>query len=289
MYESILPLLACPSCRHDVLTFKGATEDDRLVNGTLTCSQCRHDYPIENEIATLVDPNQPGDEWQWEVDIENLETFAAFDTAYANSMPATVRQNRPLLVSRIMHVANQSEGPILDIATGRGVLLRELALLLTSDYPLIGIDIDPKVLRGLQRFLRRSGLYDPVSLIVMDVRNLAFRPASVGTVTSWFGFNNVPDPQIALQEVERVLVAGGRLATSILNVGATSPTHALAREAGFADFLTDEAVEARFSQTSLTLTGLEAITEGRWPRNPYAALPLAGEQFYHRLIFAKKE
>ena len=289
MYESLLPLLACPACKHESLSFMGHSCEGRLVDGTLACSHCTQQYPVENEIAVLVDPAQHIDDWHWEVDIESLETFAAFDTAYANSMPADVRGNRPLLISRIMHVANQSEGPILDIATGRGVLLRELSLLLTNDYPLIGIDIDLKVLRGLQRFLRRAGLYEPVSLIAMDAKDIAFRAGSMGVVTSWFGFNNVPEAWPALQQAEAVLAPGGFLATSVLNVLPDSPSHLLASDAGFADFLTEDAVRASFAETSLTLKTLETITESLWPGNPYDALPLMGERFYHRLVIAQKQ
>jgi len=289
MYESLLPLLACPACKYESLIFKGHSKEGRLVEGTLACSQCTQQYPVEDEIAILVDPAQQGDEWHWEVDIESLETFAAFDTAYANSMPADVRSNRPLLISRMMHVANQSEGPIIDIATGRGVLLRELSLLLTHDHPLIGIDIDLKVLRGLQRFLRRGGLYEQVSLIAMDAKSLALRAGSMGTVTSWFGLNNVPEAQPALHQAERVLASGGKLVTSILNVRPDTPSHLLASDAGFADFLTEDAVRTCFAETTLTLKTLETITESLWPGNPYDALPLMGERFYHRLIIAQKQ
>ena len=288
MFKSILPLLACPMCHNESLVFDGSSQDDRFVDGSLTCAGCERVYPVENEIADLADPAKSINEWEWEVDIENLDTFAAFDTAYARSMPATVRRNLPLLVNRIMHVANRSEGPILDVATGRGVLLRELALLLTTDQPIIGIDVDMKVLRGLQRFLRHRGLYDEVSLISMDAKRLALRSNAIGTVTSWFGFNNVPDAPPAMRETQRVLASGGRLATAILNVDPTSTTYRIAEEAGFSDFLTDENARINLAAATLLIERLETYAAGSWPGNPYDALPLKGESFSHRLLVAQK-
>jgi len=53
--------------------------------------------------------------------------------------------------------------------------------------------------------------------------------------------------------------------------------------------VTDEAVSASFAAASLALRNLETITESRWPGNPYDALPLIGERFFHRLVIAQKE
>lgn len=289
MFKSILPLLACPTCRNESLTFDGYSQDDRLVDGSLTCVGCGRVYPVENEIADLSEHAEEAGEWEWEVDIENLDTFAAFDTAYTQTMPATVLRNYPPLINRIMRVANQSEGPILDVATGRGVLLREMALLLATNQPVIGVDIDMKVLRGLQRFLRRKGLYDEVSLISMDAKRLALHSNAIGAVTSWFGFNNVPDVASAIREAQRVLAPGGRLAAAILNVDPTSTTYHVAAEAGFSDLLTDENTRINLTAAALQIEKLETYAAGIWPGNPYDALPLKGESFSHRLLVAQKD
>jgi ubiquinone/menaquinone biosynthesis C-methylase UbiE len=236
----------------------------------------------------LIDPDISKSDWEWEVDIEERETFDAFDQAYLNSMPTTVRQVLPLLIGRMVQIVNRAAGPILDIATGRGVLLRELALLLKVDQPLIGIDIDRKVLRGTQGYLRRRGLYDEVSLAVMDAKHLAFKPATMGLVTSWFGFNNMPEATAALTEVQRVLQPGGELAATVLNVDTLSNTHLIAEEAGFADLLTQEKVVASLEAAGLHFDRTETFIEGVWPGNPYDALPLKGDRFVYRLVIAQR-
>ena len=287
MHERLLPLLCCPIC-HESLTFEGRKGAGRLMQGTLTCQACARGYPVEDEIPRLLDPGAAVTDWEWEVDIEMPETFDAFDQAYLTSMPLAVRQALPLVFGRIVHLVDAAAGPILDVATGRGVLLRQMALLLKVDQPLLGIDIDAKVLRGTQKFLRRHGLYDEVSLAVMDARRLALHGQTMGVATSWFGFNNMPAPRDALQETQRVLAMGGELIATALNVEMLSNSHLIAEEAGFAGFLTREEIESSLKSVGLELDRTEAFIEGVWPGNPYDALPLKGDRYAHRLVAARR-
>jgi uncharacterized protein YbaR (Trm112 family)/tRNA A58 N-methylase Trm61 len=287
MHERLLPLLCCPIC-HESLLFQGRKGGGRLVQGVLTCPACARGYPVDDEIPHLLDVSTVASAWEWEVDIETPETFDAFDQAYLTSMPLGVRQVQPLVFGRIVHLVDQAQGPILDVATGRGVLLRQLALLLKVDQPLLGIDIDPKVLRGTQRYLRRRGLYDEVSLAVMDARHLALHALSMGMATSWFGFNNMPNPADALQEIQRVLAVSGDLVATALNVDVLSNSHLIAEGAGFAGFLTREEIETSLKSVGLGLDRTEVFIEGVWPGNPYDALPLKGDRYMHRLVIARR-
>jgi len=287
MYENLIPILSCPTCGGG-LSYDGITRDDRLFSGRLQCNDCSHLYPVEDEIPILIDPAKSSFDWEWEVDIEAGETFDAFDHAYYGSLPPDAREARAYLINRIVHMCNQSPGPILDVATGRGVLLRDLALLLVTDQPLLGMDIDQKVLRGTQGFLRRRGLYDPVSLAVMDAKRLALRGETIGLVTTWFGFNNMPEAAAALQEAFRVLMPGGKLIAATLDVRRASTTYKVANEAGFADFLTDEHIDYHLQAAGLTLERVETFATGIWPGNPYDAIPLRGDWFAHRLVLASR-
>ena len=141
MLDRLLPLLCCPICKES-LAFEGRRAGGRLVQGTLQCPACARVFSVDDEIPNLLDPSTVLPEWEWEVDIETPETFDAFDQAYLNSMPTAVRQVQPLVFGRMVHLVDRSQGPILDVATGRGVLLRQMALLLKVDQPLLGIDLD---------------------------------------------------------------------------------------------------------------------------------------------------
>ncbi len=67
--------------------------------------------------------------------------------------------------------------------------------------------------RMLARAVRRRGesWADHLAFAQMDVHELAFDSASFDTVVATFVFCSVPDPVRGLQEVGRVLAAGGRL------------------------------------------------------------------------------
>jgi uncharacterized protein len=54
MRRKLLDILCCPTCKGD-LRLQVAEENDReIVEGTLTCSQCKVDYPIHEGIPNLL-------------------------------------------------------------------------------------------------------------------------------------------------------------------------------------------------------------------------------------------
>jgi demethylmenaquinone methyltransferase/2-methoxy-6-polyprenyl-1,4-benzoquinol methylase len=102
-------------------------------------------------------------------------------------------------------VAGAPAGPVLDLATGTG----DVALALDG-RAVVGADfcIDMLALaRPKARRVRRS-----LPLAVADALALPFAPATFAAVTIAFGIRNFADLDTALEELHRVLVAGGVLA-----------------------------------------------------------------------------
>jgi uncharacterized protein len=58
MRPDLLDILRCPVCRGELTLVVRAREGDDIVQGTLTCAQCRVDYPIEDGIPDLLPPNE---------------------------------------------------------------------------------------------------------------------------------------------------------------------------------------------------------------------------------------
>jgi len=56
MKRDLLDILCCPVCKGD-LVLKTTKEADEIVEGTLTCGHCRHDYPITDGIPDLLPPD----------------------------------------------------------------------------------------------------------------------------------------------------------------------------------------------------------------------------------------
>lgn len=98
---------------------------------------------------------------------------------------------------------------VLDVGTGPGVLLAELARR-RPDLTLIGVDLSADMVTAAARNLASFGAR--ASVEQADVAELPFAAASVDVVVSSLSLHHWDRPAEAIGELGRVLRAGGRLA-----------------------------------------------------------------------------
>jgi methyltransferase family protein len=126
------------------------------------------------------------------------ERAAAFERLYT---PATLACMTALLdrIARLVAAASE-EGSVVDVASGRGMLLERLQ---GQGVRPIATDISPRVLRAA----RARGL----AAVACDAERLPFADRSVAIATTFLGLGNVRRPDAVLAEARRVanrLVAG---------------------------------------------------------------------------------
>lgn len=102
-------------------------------------------------------------------------------------------------------VCSQAAGTVLEVAVGTALNLEH--------YPpgveLTGLDLSADML-SLAR-TRAADLNRPATLLEGDAHRLPFADASFDTVVCTFGLCAIPDPEVALGEMDRVLRPGGLL------------------------------------------------------------------------------
>lgn len=113
---------------------------------------------------------------------------------------------------------------VLDVATGTGDLAFALAERAQPGGLVVGIDFAEPMLDNARRKARGKGL--PVEFRFGDALDLPFRNDEFDAAACAFGLRNVQDRQKALNEMARVVHAGGRVV--ILEL--TPPNNALARQ-----------------------------------------------------------
>lgn len=100
---------------------------------------------------------------------------------------------------------SQARGDVLEVAVGTGLNLPFYA----ADVKLTGIDLSANML-ALARDRETSMQVKP-SLLQGNAHQLPFDAGSFDTAVCTFGLCAIPDPEVAIDEMIRVLRPGGRL------------------------------------------------------------------------------
>lgn len=57
MQEDLMEILCCPLDKHDLDLDVTEQDDEEILTGTLTCTECGEAYPIEDGIPNLLPPD----------------------------------------------------------------------------------------------------------------------------------------------------------------------------------------------------------------------------------------
>ena len=119
-------------------------------------------------------------------------------------------------------------GRVLDVGTGPGLLLVELARQ-RPDLELAGFDLSADMVRLAERNIARAPRPDRIDIRRADVADLPYPDASFDVVVAVMSLHHWQDVDRGLAEVARVLRPGGRLVIHELR---RTPTDVLAEAIG---------------------------------------------------------
>lgn len=57
MKESLMDIICCPLDKQDLELAVAERNDEEIIEGTLTCTECGEAYPIEDGIPNLLPPD----------------------------------------------------------------------------------------------------------------------------------------------------------------------------------------------------------------------------------------
>lgn len=133
-----------------------------------------------------------------------------YDATHAGTMP---KRREAQLALEI-----RSSDRVLDLPCGTGLNLPHLRALVGAEGHVIGIDLTPAMLEIARQRISGNG-WDNVEAREADAAALPFPDNSFDRVICTYAMNVIPQYAPAIEEVERVLVLGGRFVS--LELGLT--------------------------------------------------------------------
>lgn len=108
------------------------------------------------------------------------------------------------------HLPKEKNISLLDIATGTGDQIISLFEKNSSIKRAVGVDLAKEMLLIAKEKISKKPFHSKVDLLCADASKLPFSDDSFHAATFSFGIRNVPDPSLALTEIERVLKPAGK-------------------------------------------------------------------------------
>ena len=240
MHDYLIDMLQCPACHGDLDWRIDERRGKRVETAEAECRACDASYPTREGIGVFLTSDLSRDDLWEQMDsrltrhlrehpeIERrlmdpplasldpadqrfranvLEGRGQFDQAKAIRESATPVYTPEYLAASasqtdyVIEHLSSSAGPVIDLASGAGGLVEEMARKLTR--PLVATDFSPTILRRDRVRLTHFGLYDRVSLLAFDARQTPFKDGVVETMTSNVGLSNIREPGAVLQELRR--------------------------------------------------------------------------------------
>lgn len=243
MHRYLIEMLECPSCHGELDWDISQALGDRVEFAQVTCCVCSYQYEVKHGIGQFLTPDLPGEDLWDQVDsqliqylrqnpqIEKalmevpLDTLSPADQffrgmvleekgEYEQARTTFNLANKGIYTAdylacsdRMIDIAidrlKNNHEPIVDLASGKGMLVERMAQDLTS-Y-IVGTDISPRVLLSNRRRFEYFDLYDKISFLAFDARRTPFQNGAVNTLTTYQGLPNIREPGYLLQELRRTV------------------------------------------------------------------------------------
>lgn len=109
----------------------------------------------------------------------------------------------------VSHARPSVNEPVLDVATGTGLLAADFALAIPRGGYVVGVDLTLSMLKTARSRLQARGIEHRVDWILARAENLPFREESFGSSSISLALRNVSDALMTFQEMSRATRQGG--------------------------------------------------------------------------------
>jgi len=198
MRLKLLEVLACPKCSATLDCHAADQRDDgEIITGSLSCSQCREEYPIVNSVPRFVAPENYASSfgYQWNrFKVEQIDSISGTLLSTDRFFSET-GWSKDWLAGKWILDAGSGAGRFLDVASNFGA-------------EVVGLDISTAVDAARANLAGKNNVH----LVQASIYEPPFR---LGTFAGCYCIGVVqhtPDPQRAMTTLPRYLQPGGLIA-----------------------------------------------------------------------------
>ncbi len=191
MYRDILSIMVCPKCG-EKLTLNSREEiNGEVIEGTLACIN-NHKWKVQDGIINLESEEQSmANDWSESYKQMDYDELDMLITKRTPKMQLDAMELAKVKLINSIHELNANR--ILDIATGRGMLLTKLAQNYGSNIDLVCVDLSFEVLKYDRIKVLKINPKAKVNYIACDATKLPFTDNAFDLSVSFFGISNMGD------------------------------------------------------------------------------------------------
>lgn len=214
MYREFISKLRCPKCISE-LKIKAVTEEiDEIIDGILVCSN-DHEWSIHEGVLDFNSEEQDiANNW---TEMYKEYGYKELDEHIMSMVPDVQKNGDKAVFEYIIKAIEESKfTSVVDIATGRGMLLVELVKHFGDNLDIVCVDLSHMVLKYDRLKCLEINPNVKINYIACDATNMPLKDNEVDLAVSFCGIQNIGDYAIAgVKDSHRVSCNG------LLNVGIT--------------------------------------------------------------------
>lgn len=285
MYKEILKLLKCPNCNQNLSLIIDREECGEIIDGRLSCNS-GHSYTINEGVINFNSLEQTvTNNW--------TESYEQYDYDELDKKILEKTPKNQLLLGRkvkeyiIENIKNKENEFILDIATGRGELFREMLKFLKYNSQIICTDLSFEVLKYDRLKAKKINPSAKVNYIACDATNLPLKDNTIDINVSFYGIQNMLNlANDGIRESRRVLKLGKVSIDSYIIIDKYSNGFKTIRRfceensiVGAESISIKSGIEKAYTNANFSKTDIITIGEGIGEKNELDLLPFESEWF----------
>ncbi len=294
MYRKIIELMECPKCKNKFKIEEKETFKEEIISGYIGCD-CGGKWEITEGVLDFGSEEQKGvNNWS---EITREITFAELDRLIMKKTPQNQLQLQEKAKVFIADFIKEAKPDfIIDIATGRGMLLDKISSDLPPKTHLVCTDLSKTVLKADREKIKKKHPEAKISYIACDVTGLPFKDNSFDLVLSFFGVANMRASILpGLKETQRVLKGEGTFLNVSIVVKEESQSYKVLQEnfgekgKHFIDFVLCTGLLDFHKKSGFPRVDLKMIGESTAGKNELDLIPVEGDWLGVCLVQANKE